>query len=63
MPSRGPTSTNGWLSWLQKASVKQFDDYGSAFNALKAGQGDVMIDDNGILAGLIADTPEFTLTK
>lgn len=60
---KGTDVANQVAKLAPKASVKQFDDYGSAFNALKAGQGDVMIDDNGILAGLIADTPEFTLTK
>lgn len=60
---KGTDVPNQVAKLAPKASVKQFDDYGSAFNALKAGQGDVMIDDDGILAGLIADSPQFTLTK
>lgn len=60
---KGTDVPNQVAKLAPKASVKQFDDYGSAFNALKAGQGDVMIDDDGILAGLIADSPQFTLTE
>lgn len=59
---KGTDVPNQVAKLAPKASVKQFDDYGSAFNALKAGQGDVMIDDDGILAGLIANSPQFTLT-
>lgn len=59
---KGTDVSNQVAKLAPKAKVKQFDDYGSAFNALKAGQGDAMIDDNGILAGLIADDDKFTLT-
>lgn len=59
---KGTDVPNVIKKYAPKATVKQFDDYGSAFNALKAGQGDCMIDDNGILAGLIADDKSYTLT-
>jgi hypothetical protein len=38
-----------------KQKVLEYDDYGQAFTALKAGQGQAMTTDNGLLAGIASE--------
>ena len=39
----------------------EFDDYGQCFTALKAGQGQAMSTDNGILAGIAAENKGYSV--
>lgn len=58
---KGTTSTDAVHKFAPKAKILQFDDYGQAFAALKADQGDAFVTDNGILAGIIHDNSGFKL--
>lgn len=58
---KGTTSIDAVHKYAPKADVLQFDDYGQAFAALKAGQGDAFVTDNGILAGILHDNSGFKL--
>lgn len=51
---KGTTASENIKAVAPKAKILQFDDYGQAFAALKAGQGQAMSTDNGILAGIAA---------
>ncbi|RMC49093.1 transporter substrate-binding domain-containing protein [Lactobacillus sp. ESL0228] len=44
-----------------KAKVVQMQDYGQAVIALKAGQGDALSSDNGVLYGLAVENPRLTV--
>lgn len=39
----------------------QYDDYGQAMSALKAGQGAALTTDNGLLAGIAQENPGYKL--
>ena len=42
-------------------AVDNYDDYGQAFTALKAGQGQAMTTDNGLLAGIASENKGYKL--
>lgn len=52
---KGTTAADAIHKFAPKAKILQFDDYGQAVAALKAGQGDAFVTDNGIIAGLLRD--------
>ena len=52
---KGTTAVANIRKFAPKARVLEYDDYGQAFTALKAGQGQAMSTDNGILAGIAAE--------
>lgn len=56
---KGTTAADAIHKFAPKAKILQFDDYGQATAALKAGQGDAFVTDNGIIAGLLRDNPGF----
>lgn len=56
---KGTTAVENIHKFAPKAHVLEYDDYGQAFTALKAGQADAMSTDNGILAGIAADNPGY----
>lgn len=56
---KGTTSADAIHKFAPKAKTLQYDDYGQAFAALKAGQGDAFVTDNGIIAGILRDNPGF----
>ncbi|MDO4912879.1 MAG: transporter substrate-binding domain-containing protein [Lactobacillus sp.] len=58
---KGTTAVVNMKKFAPKAKVLEFDDYGQAFSALKAGQGVAMTTDNGILAGLISQSKGYKL--
>lgn len=58
---KGTTSADAVKKFAPKAEILQFYDYGQAFTALKAGQGDAFVTDNGILAGILRDNPGYKL--
>ena len=58
---KGTTAVDAVHKFAPKASVIQYDDYGQAFAALKAGQGEAFTTDNGILAGIARDNPGYKL--
>ena len=59
---KGTTAADAVHKFAPKAEIFQFDDYGQAFTALKADQGDALVTDNGILAGILHDNPGYKLT-
>lgn len=59
---KGTTSVNNIKKFAPKARVLEYDDYGQAFTALKAGQGQAMTSDNGLLAGIASENPGYKLT-
>lgn len=58
---KGTTAGQSILKFSPHARVLQYDDYGQAMSALKAGQGDVFTTDNGILAGILKNNPGYEL--
>lgn len=58
---KGTTAADAINQVAPKAEILQFDDYGQAFAALKAGQGDAFVTDNGILAGILRDSSGYKL--
>ena len=58
---KGTTAVANIRKFAPKASVSEYDDYGQAFSALKAGQGQALTSDNGILAGIAAENPGFKI--
>ncbi len=58
---KGTTAADAIHQVAAKAEILQFDDYGQAFAALKAGQGDAFVTDNGILAGILRDSSGYKL--
>lgn len=52
---KGTTAVDNIHKFAPKARVLEYDDYGQCFTALKAGQGQAMSTDNGILAGIAAE--------
>lgn len=56
---KGTTAVANIRKFAPKARVLEFDDYGQAFTALKAGQGQVMSTDNGILAGIANENKNY----
>nr|WP_308557232.1 glutamate ABC transporter substrate-binding protein [uncultured Lactobacillus sp.] len=59
---KGTTAADAIKKFAPKAEILQFDDYGQAFAALKAEQGDAFVTDNGILAGILHDNSGYKLT-
>ena len=59
---KGSTADADVHKYAPKAKVIFYDDYGSAYNAFKAGKTNAMVSDNAVLAGLIADdSDKFTM--
>lgn len=58
---KGTTAGQSILKFSPHARVLQYDDYGQAMSALKAGQGDAFTTDNGILAGILKNNPGYHL--
>lgn len=56
---KGTTSADAVKKVSPKAEILQYDDYGQAFAALKANQGNALVTDNGILAGILRDNPGY----
>lgn len=56
---KGTTAVENIHKFAPEAHVLEYDDYGQAFTALKAGQADAMSTDNGMLAGIAADNPGY----
>ena len=56
---KGTTAVANIRKFAPKARVLEYDDYGQAFTALKAGQGQAMSTDNGILAGIASENKGF----
>lgn len=52
---KGTTAVENIHKFAPKAHVLEYDDYGQAFTALKAGQAVAMSTDNGMLAGIAAE--------
>ncbi|GHN35243.1 transporter substrate-binding domain-containing protein [Lactobacillus delbrueckii] len=52
---KGSTADSDVHKYAPKARVIFYDDYGSCYNALKAGKANAMVSDNAVLAGLISD--------
>ena len=46
---------------VANVKILEFDDYGQAFTALKAGQGQAMTTDNGLLAGIATENKGYKL--
>lgn len=59
---KGTTSVDNIKKFAPHARVLEYDDYGQAFTALKAGQGQAMTSDNGLLAGISSENPGYKLT-
>lgn len=58
---KGTTAVDNVKKFAPDAKVLEFDDYGQAFTALKAGQGQAMTTDNGLLAGIATENKGFKL--
>ncbi|RVU71344.1 MULTISPECIES: transporter substrate-binding domain-containing protein [Lactobacillus] len=58
---KGTTAVDDVHKFAPKARVLQYDDYGQAMSALKAGQGVALTTDNGILAGIAQENPGYKL--
>ena len=58
---KGTTAVANIKKFAPKANVSEYDDYGQAFSALKAGQGQALTTDNGILAGIADENPGFKI--
>lgn len=56
---KGTTAVDNIRKYAPKAQVLEYDDYGQCFTALKAGQGQAMSTDNGILAGIAEENPGY----
>ncbi len=55
------TAVDNVKKFAPKAKVLEYDDYGQAFTALKAGQGQAMTTDNGLLAGIASENKGYKL--
>lgn len=60
---KGSTADRDVHKFSPKVKIIFFDDYGSAYNALKAGKASAMVSDNAVLAGLIADDHNYEMLK
>ena len=58
---KGTTAVDNVKKFAPKAKVFEYDDYGQAFTALKAGQGQAMTTDNGLLAGIASENKGYKL--
>ncbi|AJY76723.1 transporter substrate-binding domain-containing protein [Paenibacillus beijingensis] len=58
---KGSTSVDNIKEKAPEATVLQFETYLDAFNALKAGQGEVLTTDNAILLGLSSQDSNYVL--
>lgn len=58
---KGTTAVDNVKKFAPKAKVLEYDDYGQAFTALKAGQGQAMTTDNGLLAGIASENKGYKL--
>lgn len=58
---KGTTAVADIKKVAPKAKVLEYDDYGQAFSALKAGQGVALTTDNCLLAGIAGENPGFHL--
>ena len=58
---KGTTAVDNIAKFAPKAKVLEYDDYGQAFTALKAGQGQAMTTDNGVLAGIANENHGYKL--
>ncbi|MBP2057543.1 putative glutamine transport system substrate-binding protein [Lactobacillus colini] len=58
---KGTTAVDNMAKFAPKAKVLEYDDYGQAFTALKAGQGQAMTTDNGVLAGIASENRGYKL--
>lgn len=58
---KGTTAVANIHKFAPKARVLEFDDYGQCFTALKAGQGQAMSTDNGILAGIATENKGYSV--
>lgn len=58
---KGTTAVADIKKVAPKAKVLEYDDYGQAFSALKAGQGVALTTDNCLLAGIASENPGFHL--
>ncbi|MCH3905425.1 MAG: transporter substrate-binding domain-containing protein [Lactobacillus sp.] len=56
---KGTTAIANIQKVAPKAKLLEYDDYGQCFSALKSGQGVAMSTDNGILAGIAANNPQY----
>lgn len=58
---KGTTAVANIKKFAPKAKTLEYDDYGQAFTALKAGQGEALTTDSGILAGLVKESKGYKL--
>ncbi|MDN6640659.1 MAG: transporter substrate-binding domain-containing protein [Tetragenococcus sp.] len=58
---KGSTSTENIREHSPEADVVELENYGEAFTALQAGQGDAMTTDNAILLGMASENPNYEL--
>lgn len=58
---KGTTAVANVKKFAPKAKTLEYDDYGQAFTALKAGQGNALTTDSGILAGLATESKGYKL--
>ncbi|QNQ82895.1 transporter substrate-binding domain-containing protein [Lactobacillus sp. PV037] len=58
---KGTTAVANIKKFAPKAKTLEYDDYGQAFTALKAGQGKALTSDSGILAGLAKESSGYKL--
>lgn len=58
---KGTTAVTNIKKFAPKARTLEYDDYGQAFTALKAGQGVALTTDSGILAGLVKESKGYKL--
>src|SRR5699024_3564851 len=58
---KGTSAVDNVKKFAPKAKVLEFDDYGQAVTALKAGQGQAMTTDNGLLAGIATENKGYKL--
>ena len=58
---KGTTAVANVKKFAPKAKVLEFADYGVAFTARKAGQGQAMTTDNGLLAGIATENKGYKL--
>lgn len=58
---KGTTAVDDIHKYAPKARVLQYDDYGQAMSALKAGQGVALTTDNGLLAGIAQENKGYKL--
>lgn len=58
---KGTTAVANVKKFAPKAKTLEYDDYGQAFTALKAGQGEALTTDSGILAGLATEGKGYKL--